>query len=326
MNSNVPVETYVFLDLETTGLPSKNFSNTKITEISLISALRKHFDENPSEAVPRVLNKLTMCFHPCKFITGSAQTISGLNNELLEEQSTFNVEFCDLLHSFLLRHPEPICLLAHNGNNFDFPLIQSHSKFLKRPLPDDILCADTLHAFRELKIVERPPPRHIPLDVMEPYTLHNFEFGTNCWPPETDDIGPDVIKFLDDIEHSLYEQYKGLETDAVMSSLYKGTPTRRASVGNPPKINRKSPPLHESMTSERIRRRLDFDKKSPRPCKPSYRLQAVYQHLFGKPPENSHTAEGDCLALLKCIAAIGTPFHDWVLSNHKPLNQILKLW
>lgn len=45
--------------------------------------------------------------------------------------------------------------------------------------------------------------------------------------------------------------------------------------------------------------------------KQSYTLGNIYKHFFGKEPDNSHFAEGDCMALLKIAIAIKN--HQFVL-------------
>ena len=45
---------------------------------------------------------------------------------------------------------KPICLLAHNGYRFDFPVLKAELNRTGENLCEDILCADTLEAFRSL--------------------------------------------------------------------------------------------------------------------------------------------------------------------------------
>lgn len=59
------IKSYVFLDLETTGLPFLESSNPKITELCLISVQAEHILLGRT---PRVQNKLNLCFNPYKII------------------------------------------------------------------------------------------------------------------------------------------------------------------------------------------------------------------------------------------------------------------
>ena len=51
--------------------------------------------------------------------------ITGLSNDLLENQSRFKPESVNLLKLFLENLPQPICLVAHNGSRYDYPLLQA---------------------------------------------------------------------------------------------------------------------------------------------------------------------------------------------------------
>lgn len=44
---------------------------------------------------------------------------------LLEEIPIFDKDACGLLQAFLSRMPSPMCLIAHNGMKFDFPLLKA---------------------------------------------------------------------------------------------------------------------------------------------------------------------------------------------------------
>lgn len=309
------VQTYIILDLETTGLPSTNYGETKITELSLISVSRSHFDSIPAGCIPRVLNKLTMCFHPRTFIGEDSKRITGLSNELLESQRTFDVKVCELLENFIMGEPQPVCLLAHNGYRFDFPLLQAHTKILGKPLPDTLLCSDTLHAFRELQILEKPPPWQIPHEVIQPYT-----------PPQSEDdewinhSSTEICRVIEELENSLLSDEIRLSLDYV----YGKTPEKkRLPREDPPPRRRESVPQGTAQpASFKVRRNLFGSPVK----KPSYRLENVYQYLLKKKISNAHSAEGDSFAILECISAIGPPFHNWVLCNHKKLSSILKFW
>lgn len=79
------IKTFVFFDLETTGLPQ--CSPTKITEIAFVAAGRDNIlqmhdgvaKENNfvNGFLPRVLNKMNFTVYPCKMIHPSASAVSG---------------------------------------------------------------------------------------------------------------------------------------------------------------------------------------------------------------------------------------------------------
>lgn len=51
---------------------------------------------------------------------------------------------------FLGRLRQPVCFVAHNGNGFDYPLLNAELKRAKSEIPGGILCVDSLEAIRSL--------------------------------------------------------------------------------------------------------------------------------------------------------------------------------
>ena len=76
-------------------------------------------------ALPRIVNKLTLCTYPMTTIVPLVSDLTGLDNYNLSEQSKFSKTTGDLINNFLSSLPSPICLVAHNGNAYDFPLLKA---------------------------------------------------------------------------------------------------------------------------------------------------------------------------------------------------------
>jgi three prime repair exonuclease-1 len=70
-------------------------------------------------------------------------SITGLDNYNLTGQDKFDKSTGDLLNAFLSRLPFPVCLVAHNGNAYDFPLLEAELEKLGTKLDAEILCADS---------------------------------------------------------------------------------------------------------------------------------------------------------------------------------------
>ena len=68
----------------------------------------------------------------------------------MEYQPTFKLETIHVIRDFLKLQREPICFVAHYGNFFDYPIFRAELHQKKMSLPEDILCIDSLDAFREL--------------------------------------------------------------------------------------------------------------------------------------------------------------------------------
>ncbi|XP_050022926.1 three prime repair exonuclease 2-like isoform X1 [Dermacentor andersoni] len=149
-----PVKTLVFFDLETTGLPSK-FQPVSITEIAMVAVDRAHF-EKQDKAEFRVINKLTLCLKPQAVMHPMAAKKSGLDTTLLKDQGLFH-QAQPAIRAFLSVLAPPICLLAHNGDSFDFPIFMDELVFSTGSGDVDsvlgvpgLACCDTLKAVRHL--------------------------------------------------------------------------------------------------------------------------------------------------------------------------------
>ncbi|KAF6091704.1 three prime repair exonuclease 2 [Phyllostomus discolor] len=154
MSTVARAETFVFLDLEATGLPNVN---PEIAELSLFAVHRSSLenperDEVGTPVLPRVLDKLTLCMCPERPFTSKASEITGLSIEGLAQcqKAGFNEAVVRTLQAFLSRQEGPICLVAHNGFDYDFPLLCTELQRLGAHLPLNTTCLDTLPALRGL--------------------------------------------------------------------------------------------------------------------------------------------------------------------------------
>ncbi|KAL1131095.1 hypothetical protein AAG570_012332 [Ranatra chinensis] len=318
----------------------------------MVCVLKKHLSDNTLSPLklPRVLNKLRVCFHPQKFISDECSNITGLNNDLLEEQPSFNLKSYELIENFILRMPKPICLLAHNGNRFDFPLLRAQIKYLGKDFPDDILCADTLLAFRELNIFQTPlrtmetervnnngsPNIEQEINTSYPLKQHSETVATDITKlKHTDTIIGDVIDFIPSkiskINLGDIMDQEILNTEDPLQAIYGSTPKQNklVSTSNGIHINRNAA-TPQTRTPFRKEQLNVCNGKSVRkqlfPVKPSYRLCNIYKHFKGTDIADKHSAEGDAVALTECIIAVGLPFHRWVQEKSQKFNLIRKAW
>ncbi|KAI9555832.1 hypothetical protein GHT06_018349 [Daphnia sinensis] len=140
------INSLVFFDLETTG-----FKNAQITELSFFSIEKSQFLNSQKGKIPRVTNRLNMCINPSKPIEPQAAKITQMENRDLEHQSKFDDDVCDIILRFLNRLKKPVCVVAHNGQKFDFPVLKAEFARINQALPIDILCADSLPIFKKLE-------------------------------------------------------------------------------------------------------------------------------------------------------------------------------
>lgn len=159
------IASLVVFDSETSSISSRN--PLKITEMCFLSV---QTDEIKSGSFPRVLNKLQLCLNPGCFLPPQINALTGLYNDHLEQMPSFQ-DVVPLITGFLSSQPRPLCIVAHNGNRFDFPLLKAEVQAAGHTLPEDpdFLCADSLEAFRMLDglpavpewVVKREMEQHI---------------------------------------------------------------------------------------------------------------------------------------------------------------------
>ena len=88
--------------------------------------------------------------------------ILGLSNENLYSHKDFDPALAKLLSGFISRLDPPVCLVAHNGNRFDFGLLQVELQAIGHTLPSELMCVDSLQMFRHLDLAEGELPTVAP--------------------------------------------------------------------------------------------------------------------------------------------------------------------
>ena len=91
----------------------------------------------------------------------------GLSNDLLEHQGCFSSDVVDILNKWLNMNQKPICLVAHNGNRFDYPILRAEIEKTGNGLCENIMCVDSIEAFKNIdnnkKAVEEKP-KQVPME------------------------------------------------------------------------------------------------------------------------------------------------------------------
>ncbi|XP_054450464.1 three-prime repair exonuclease 1 isoform X2 [Pteronotus mesoamericanus] len=196
-----PVQTLIFLDLEATGLP---FSQPKITELCLLAVHRCALESPPAPRgpasmappPPRVVDKLSLCVAPGKACSPAASEITGLSTVALAAhgRQRFDTNLVDLLLAFLRRQPQPWCLVAHNGDRYDFPLLQAELALLGLASAlDGAFCVDSIAA---LKALEQAcgPPQQGPWKSYSLGSIYTRLYGQA--PPDSHTAEGDVLALL----------------------------------------------------------------------------------------------------------------------------------
>ncbi|XP_066566026.1 three prime repair exonuclease 2 [Amia ocellicauda] len=157
MSERTSFQTFVFVDLEGTDL-----DRPRLTELCLTAVHRYSLENHPpppsplppllAPSLPRVLDKLCLCAYPHKPVCPRAAELSGLSNENLTENGKpgFDGAAATLIRAFLERQAPPVCLVAHCGLRYDFPLLRAELGRLQADLPSGLFCADSYLALRDI--------------------------------------------------------------------------------------------------------------------------------------------------------------------------------
>ncbi|GAB0094247.1 three-prime repair exonuclease 1 [Sergentomyia squamirostris] len=328
------IKSFVFFDIEGTGLPRID-GTAKIMEISFVACSVDHFvssGQDPLE-VPRVLHKLSLCVNPFKRVCEESFRITGLDNFILEHESRLGVRELEMITKFLERLQQPVCLVAHNGMGYDFPLLRK--EFLKQQVafPEDLLCLDSLVVFREIdKVRER--------EREEDAELLEFIQGELVWIEEMEKsfrnqqgecsrnppINHQEAISENGTSYEILCQLNAKEDKEDVQKINETTPKRSTNRTSPPRVPRivkreKSPSSPETprKAQEQI---APKSKKKLFPERKSFRLGDIYRRSFNHEPDNSHRAEADCLILLKCALKESRDFYSFAQKHSQPFRDV----
>ncbi|CAG9790094.1 unnamed protein product [Diatraea saccharalis] len=290
------INSFVFFDIETTGLPCQERNKTKITELSFVVASRQDIMLTSYGELPTV-SKLSLVFNPMKSIHPEAVKMTGLSNDKLKNAPLFKQKIKTIL-SFLQELTRPICLVAHNGNKFDYKILLTEFNDANASLPSDLLCVDSLVGFRyilkdrNIHIITQP--MHVHAQKKEP----DHEVMT-----DDEDDWPDLNVTTEDWQ----------DIDNICESLSDVSCEDIAEVPN--KVFKKK-------GNNAIRNVFNKQKR----CNSNgYSLVTLYKQFFAKEAINSHRAEGDCLMLLQCVVATKEVFVPWADSACKKVKEMKPL-
>lgn len=326
------VSSLVFFDLETTGL-----SNPKITEISLCAVERDHFLSS-KEPIPRVNNRLNLCIYPTRLIDLKAAEMTQLDNYVLQNQSPFNIDVFNLISSFLNRLPTPVCLIAHNGNRFDFPILKAEIEKLGKKLAEDLLCADSLSVFKALHELEEVERVLSSSDLtLSPTSTISDSTSLSTSDTSVEENKTPLQNLLTILEKNYQNGSRGANnTSEVLSSSDLTSSNSTPSTSDTSKEGNKTPLLSTPIklltliTPEKTPscvKKLPFCTSSPSPPKKKrFDLISIYERLHCKTPIQSHAAESDVLTLLSSAMKIAPEFLDAVEQMTATFDSVKKSW
>ncbi|KAL0102055.1 hypothetical protein PUN28_018536 [Cardiocondyla obscurior] len=321
------IQTFVFLDLETTGLIEKS-SMPKITEVALVAVSRESICKG---FPPRILHKLVVPINPNRIIPPNVEQITKLYNEDVQQLQPFENELYMLIMYFLQRLTPPICFAAHNGDKFDFPIFLAELEHLDKFLDDKILCIDTWKMFRDFY----SQPRNDPGSSKEPEIV----------PDLLNDEYNDVLSTLDIDATTKEKKLRVVATTSAISPCnnkcievtnnekieYDNEVEILSSKNSMQETNEKTPEKQiiklDNIFAKRPikkyngKRKLNYVNNKP----PNFKLETIYQSMFNSDIKDKHSAEGDCVAMIQCITEIADFFLNWSSNRAVPLSCCRKM-
>lgn len=131
-----------FFDLETTGLSESK----RLVQIGVFACSVTEFCES-RDGLPDTAKIICRVVNPTVPLEKGAKEITGFTDEQLKTYRRFEEVFPDL-QRFFSELTQPVYLIAHNGGQFDFPLLQEEIRQTGKKLGVDVIELDTLPIFR----------------------------------------------------------------------------------------------------------------------------------------------------------------------------------
>lgn len=342
----------VFFDVEATGL-----TGSKITELSFVAVhksdfgdyhtrLKKYFQVRDTvqnggnrlaePSLPRVMNRLTLAVCPRRPILPHVEELTGLSNYNLEHQAAWSEGVGSAVTAFLSLLARPVCLVAHNGIRFDYPLLKRELQAVSIEMDADLLVCDSWHFFLHfytgemvssspLSALSRSParprfstperngnsrasPAHTP---KKHVTLEPSPFLTPPPSARKRQINSEGLLHLrkklitqeEFREHSVLESVRtDLECCASLDEVEE---------------DERKEEEEDDMEEQAVGLFAGYERycRQMKDPPPKYSLSQIFRHIFGRDPAVSHGAEADCLSLLQVVAVCGPAFTSWLSSS-----------
>ncbi|XP_016987675.1 uncharacterized protein LOC108050479 [Drosophila rhopaloa] len=313
------ISTFAVIDLETTNLPEHNYNRVGITELCIYAfeadLIKKGVAQNEEQgqqkvpAPPRVLHKLNLLFQPSMMVQPEAESITGLSNYLLERESKLNGDSAQLIISFLKHLPAPVCLVAHNGWGFDFPILRQAFEKLNMELPHSMTCVDSLRAFFEIddNLVKEQSLLKVPGNMQELDPNDETEADTQFESINENDSAIKEPKVAKQIDWRVRNEttpkrpiLTPMEASVKRKYLFGGDDDEDI---KPAKLK-----TQEFRSRRKLFSGLMCAETKRFPPRGIYRLENLFSRKFQRPASNAHQAEADVDMLMKLIQHYGMDF------------------
>ncbi|XP_070534098.1 three-prime repair exonuclease 1-like isoform X2 [Ptychodera flava] len=145
------MKTFVFVVIETTSLIEDDGSLPDVIELAFLAITRDEIKRKSqmNGLKPRVTNSLVLCMSPEKKIKDSTRALHKIDKQDVAAFRSMDKGTCSIIRKFLKRLPKPVCLVAHNGREFQFPILKHEFEKIQGKLPG-VKLVDPLEFFRDI--------------------------------------------------------------------------------------------------------------------------------------------------------------------------------
>ena len=221
-----------------------------------------------------------------------------------------------------------MCLVAHNGNLYDFPLLQAELAKAGVELGLDIFCVDSYVAIKE---IFKNIMNNSLVEENSPADRENLAENTVEKEMQYIEMLLELDKEMDAVEEISIELRQDLRdeqsrrTDNFKMLIGKKENEQTPLKNNIPPSSNVQIRKREQNYAEvfRSKKKLIFSEwEYPK----SFSLINLHKHLLDYSPPISHGAEADCLSLLRITAVLGEKWLVWVQNNSSPFSNTKSMW
>lgn len=260
-----------------------------------------------------------------------------MSNYLLERESKFSKDSVELILSFMKHLPAPVCLVAHNGWNFDFPIIKQALEKHIAEIPSSgllpgVTCVDSLRAF--LEIDDKCPEEEFVLEIPEIVCAETAlekeaDTGQDVGLSEKQELSeeieiqqfqePQPIKKLD------WRKINETTPKRPISTRSEAASKRRRQFDGDEEQSVAKRGIKEFRSRRQLFSGLECAKNERRPPRGKYGLGNLYSSRFNCPATNAHQAEADVVMLTSLIQDYGMDFLAFAEEQAIPFDQVVSL-
>ncbi|XP_068141000.1 uncharacterized protein [Drosophila tropicalis] len=336
------INTFAVIDLETCNLPAFNYNRTSITELCIYAfdagILKDNgADTNATEIpeAPRVVHKLNLLFQPTMMVHPEAERLTGLNNYILEKESRLNENSGQMIINFFRHLPGRICLVAHNGWNFDFPIVRQAFEKLSLSFPEDMLCVDSLRAFIEIddkryienNLLKVPVNRTLNIKQEEQAQVVKIKVEPVCQQDHEQELEIKVEPSSQPVKQVNWQQVNETTPKRpILTPMEAVSRRRKLDNTNAEEDSDDEAPTKRDFRSRRqLFKGLKCAKRKRIPPRGKYKLDNIFERTFNQPAENAHRAEADVAMVTQLIQHYGTDFLAFAEEQAIPFLEVTPL-